>query len=123
WAQRLRSCPVRRLDRLVEHESQRLHGAERAWQDGFTGLRLLGAELLRGYLDPACLFRITIRLAEERQPPPKGSARHGSGEHKIVAYDAAARGLVADGLRPRRDEVPSRVAQLDPRRRFQGREE
>ena len=66
WAQRLRSCPVRRLDRLVEHESQRLHGAERAWQDGFTGLRLLGVELLRGYLDPACLFRITIHLAEER---------------------------------------------------------
>ena len=66
WAQRLRSCPVRRLDRLVEHESQRLHGAERAWEDGLTGLRLLGVELLRGYLDPACLFRIAIHLAEER---------------------------------------------------------
>src|SRR5207245_2134240 len=89
------------------------------FRSGLTCLRLLCVELLHLCLDRACLLRIAVHLTKERQVPLRRSFRHGSLKQETVPYNAAAGGFVAHGLSVRRDEMPGRVAKLDPRRSLQ----
>src|SRR5579885_965156 len=105
-----------RLNRLIKDEAGNIADAERLRQKWERLPGLFRVEGLHHRLHIPCLLCIGVDFAKDRQCllltlplvtlPPDGQP---------VSDDAATAGLIAHGLRDRRDKLPARVAQLLPR--------